>query len=291
MDNKDYAAAASDGGLPEVEPQPEPATSIQEGNNYGEGEQPAGITFEEEDAYLEQDPDEAVQEFAQNPMMDRVQAALYNQLKRTHDRVMTEVLDKEESLRNVKKDREECGVQLYGMQQQLAKLQMTLEQAHARFNDVSDKKGDNESNIAKLKDTHLAEKVALDEVRKQVVKNQSELDALNETIHQVKAYNEEMKGEIAVTRRATYKAEENVKDLETAKQSQDLYIDSLNERIKNLHADISLSEAQLEAQLMQVRRRQTQVANPVLLENPAPARCCCSRLAMAAQSARNSYCF
>ena len=77
------------------------------------------------------------------------------------------------------------------------------------------------------------------------MKNQSELDALNETIRQVKLYNEEMKGEIAVTRRATYKAEDNVKDLENAKKGQDLYIDNLNERIKKLQAEISLSEAQV----------------------------------------------
>ena len=92
----------------------------------------------------------------------------------------------------------------------------------------------------------------------------SELDALNETIRQVKAYNEEMKGEIAVTRRATYKAEENVKELESAKEGQDLYIDSLNERIKKLQGDISLSEAQLEAQL-----KQTDEAKEMLAETGA----------------------
>jgi outer membrane PBP1 activator LpoA protein len=73
-----------------------------------------------------------------------------------------------------------------------------------------------------------------------------------------------MKGEIAVTRRATYKAEENVKELESAKEGQDLYIDSLNERIKKLQGDISLSEAQLEAQL-----KQTDEAKEMLAETGA----------------------
>mmetsp|Transcript_13022 Transcript_13022/g.26684 ORF Transcript_13022/g.26684 Transcript_13022/m.26684 type:complete len:924 (+) Transcript_13022:121-2892(+) len=234
-------------------------------DEQGEGGAPnVGVEFEDEDAYLEQDPDEAIQEFAQNPMMEGVLAALYDQLKRTYDRVMVEMLDRDEALRDVKADREEVGVQLYGMQQQLAKLQLTLEQAHQKFNMISENKGDAEESITKLKELHLAEKAAYDGLRKQVVKNQSELDALNETIRQVKLYNEEMKGEIAVTRRATYKAEDNVKNLETAKKDQDLYIDSLNERIKKLQADISLSEAQILAQT-----KQTTEAKEMLAETGA----------------------
>tara|TARA_B110000305_G_C19184600_1_gene513640 strand:+ start:37 stop:825 length:789 start_codon:yes stop_codon:yes gene_type:complete len=207
--------------------------------------------FEDEDAYLDQDPTDAIVEFADHPMMDRVQQALYSQLKKTYDRVTVELLDREEALRKVKDKREEVGVQLYGMQQQLASLQLTLEQTHQKFNTIASDKGENEGAIRELSTKHLAEKAAVDEIHKQVIKNQAECDALNETIRQVKQYNEEMKGEIAVTRRATYKAEENVKDLEKSKKSQDLYIDSLNERIKKLQSEVSLSEAQLAAQEQQ----------------------------------------
>ena len=41
-----------------------------------------------------------------------------------------------------------------------------------------------------------------------------------------------MKGEIAVTKRTTYRAEENVVGLEGAKKKQDLLIDTINEEIK-----------------------------------------------------------
>jgi len=43
-----------------------------------------------------------------------------------------------------------------------------------------------------------------------------------------------MKGEIAVTKRTTYRAEENVVGLEGEKRKQDLLIDSMNEEIKRL---------------------------------------------------------
>lgn len=44
-------------------------------------------------------------------------------------------------------------------------------------------------------------------------------------------YNEEMKDEILVTRRATYKAEEAVSDLEKDKGRQDLFIDRLMDQV------------------------------------------------------------
>ena len=61
-------------------------------------------------------------------------------------------------------------------------------------------------------------------------------------------YNEVMKSEIAVTRRTTYRAEENVTNLEKAKKKQDLLIDSMNEEIKRLNEQKTLYQAQLISQ-------------------------------------------
>ena len=70
-----------------------------------------------------------------------------------------------------------------------------------------------------------------------------------------------MKNEIAVTRRATYKAEENVASLEEQKKGQDLYIDSLNEQVKQLGEKISTHEAEIGDQ-----RNETEEANKMLAE-------------------------
>lgn len=56
---------------------------------------------------------------------------------------------------------------------------------------------------------------------------QRELDRLGFTLKQIEAYNESMKGEIAVTRRAAYAAEEAVQKLEKEKLQQDYLIDDL----------------------------------------------------------------
>ena len=44
-----------------------------------------------------------------------------------------------------------------------------------------------------------------------------------------------MKSEISIIRRTTYRAEENVVNLEKSKKKQDLLIDSMNEEIKRLN--------------------------------------------------------
>ena len=77
----------------------------------------------------------------------------------------------------------------------------------------------------------------------------------------MEAYNAEMKDEIAVTRRATYKAEEDVTLLEKGKRKQDLYIDGLNEQIKALQESLAVHEAQLAGQ-----RAETGTARGTLLE-------------------------
>lgn len=63
-------------------------------------------------------------------------------------------------------------------------------------------------------------------------KQQLELDRLAATLKQVEAYNETMKGEIAVTRRAAYAAEGAVAALEKEKMEQDFRVDTLQVRAR-----------------------------------------------------------
>jgi len=197
------------------------------------------------------DDEEIIQDFAQNPMMDRVQAALHKQLMKTYDRVKRELLEQEEAFRVAKKQREDCGVSLYGHQQRLARLQQTLETANASYSNIVEFRQKDEAELDELKMRCGASKSSADKMRKNVDASQKELDSLNETLRQVKKYDDEMKSEIAVTKRATRKVDEDMKNLEKRKLSQDFYIDSLNEQIRRLEEDIALSEAQLTVQLGQ----------------------------------------
>jgi coiled-coil domain-containing protein 40 len=74
----------------------------------------------------------------------------------------------------------------------------------------------------------------------------------------VEEFNDQMKSEIAVTRRQTYRAEENVTTIEKEKAKQDSLIDQMNEEIKRLNEQLTLYHAQLMSQ-----REETQAAREV----------------------------
>ena len=147
------------------------------------------------------------------------------------------------------------------MQQQLAKLQMTLEETHDNFA-VINKIRQQADEDYKMMQAHFDEKTAMTaDERLKVERFQLELDKLNGTLKQIEAYNEQMKNEIAVTRRATYVAEESVSKLEKEKKDQDVLIDNLQEQLKQSHQQLALYEAQLVAQ-----RRETKAAKETLAE-------------------------
>lgn len=54
---------------------------------------------------------------------------LHKQVEKRRDRIMAQLREKKEDAERLKKAREDTGVELYGVQQQLAKLQGELDSA------------------------------------------------------------------------------------------------------------------------------------------------------------------
>jgi len=105
-----------------------------------------------------------------------------------------------------------------------------------------------ESDLVRVRATYAENYKDVKDQRNKYDQYQGELDQLASTIRQVEAYNEQMKSEIAVTRRATYKAEEAISKLESGKKTQDMLIDTLNEKLKREQEQLALNEAQLISQ-------------------------------------------
>ncbi|CAM9386456.1 unnamed protein product [Ascophyllum nodosum] len=212
-------------------------STSEDGLQYGEGK------YDDDDEFG--DPEEMIREFGRHPMMDRVQEALYNQLLKAYERVTEELRYKNADVKKLKAHREAVGVELYAMQQQLARLQVSLEQTHADFNGLGESRARAELDADAAKRRYNELKSISDALQKRLVKNEAELNSLQETLRQVEMYNEEMKDEIMVTRRATYKAEEAVSNLEKDKGRQDLFIDRLMEEIKHLHGQVTVADVQI----------------------------------------------
>ncbi|KXZ41238.1 hypothetical protein GPECTOR_620g711 [Gonium pectorale] len=158
---------------------------------------------------------------ADHPLLRRAQEALRSQFEANRSRLQEELREKANALKQAKAKREALGVELYGFQQNLAKLQLALEQTHQTYQVINRAREQCEEQLGQLRQQMAAEEGDTKGERGRVERFQLELDRLGATLKQVEEYNEAMKGEIAVTRRAAYAAEEAVQKLEKAKMEQD----------------------------------------------------------------------
>jgi coiled-coil domain-containing protein 40 len=222
--------------------------------------QESEVEEESDDEYYD-DPVDVIKDFGNHPLMERAQKALVEQLQEAKTRVDSELYDKEEELKRISQSREALGVELYNLQQQLAKLQVSLENTHGEYNNIIDKKLQEEEMNKAIESNNKEQAARVSEHEKSKKKYQGEYESLVETLRQIEAYNEEVKTEIAITRRATHKAEQSMQSLEQHKAMQDLYVDRLSKQVKQLQEQIALYGGQIEAQ-----RGETKEAHGVFQE-------------------------
>lgn len=111
-----------------------------------------------------------------HPLLARAQEALRVQLTESKLRVEGELREKSKLLGDAMKKREHLGVDLFGFQQQLAKLQMDLEKAHDRHTQIAARKEEADTRLHSLKALHDEKgKLTADE-RVRADKFQQELD-------------------------------------------------------------------------------------------------------------------
>ena len=96
-----------------------------------------GEESEEEDEYYE-NPVDLIQEFGTHPLMAKAQEALTAQLKETQYKLQVALLEKQEDIKAEQNEREILGVQLYSLQQQLARVQISFENSHNDYNKIVD---------------------------------------------------------------------------------------------------------------------------------------------------------
>ena len=106
---------------------------------------------EEEDEFDDEEPSDVVRNFGQHPMMENIQKALFSQLEREHERVMLEKREKSAVLDQLTSKRENVGVDLYSNQQQLARLQLALENLHNNYHTLRDARNQEETVLEEAK--------------------------------------------------------------------------------------------------------------------------------------------
>ena len=185
---------------------------------------------------------------ADHPLYSRLQQAFLKQQTDEYERVHLEFLDKSNSLRAVEKEKEDVGVHLYGLQQQLADLQLGFESAHETFNNTFKQREDSEGKLKSLSDMLEFRLSEIGDLQGKLEKANGELSKLNKNLYFMKEHNQDLKSELKLTQRTTHRTEENIVNLEKEKRMQDYLIDQMNEEIKRLSEQVLILDAQIIAQ-------------------------------------------
>ena len=154
--------------------------------------------------------------------------------------------EKKDNLKRIKKEREDVGVELYGMQQQLSLLQDKFDEAEAEHETQVKHRMKMDANLSKLKEKEIEFRKEKEAMLKKVSKNKEALEEALNALRQAKQFNLETKDEVAASKRAASKADEIVKGAEKKKEVQDRYIDKLHQQIHNVEEEIELVDTELD---------------------------------------------
>lgn len=187
----------------------------------------------------------------QNPTMERLQQGLRNQLQQSYQRAKQALVDQDKTLRNIQREREDVGVELYELQKQLAFMQNTRSDLQEKHGIASKHRERNDQSIDHIRKNLLDRQDTFQKTKKQRIQAKDELDETLESLRLVEEWNRDIKHEVAVSRRSAHKVEDIVRNLEKNKKSQDLLLDQLTEQVRSLSSKIELLTDELEAQRQQ----------------------------------------
>ncbi|XP_051792457.1 coiled-coil domain-containing protein 40 isoform X1 [Erpetoichthys calabaricus] len=209
-------------------------------------EEPRG--FQETDTESEEEEAELVVLDPNHPLMERFQLALRNHLSKQLDKLSLDIKDKTVAMKKCQSEREELGVVLYSVQQELARIQMALEKLHDQKADTSIVRIKVEEELENVRNLYKRNQQSSNEERGKVAQLQTEIDNLALRLFYMDNMNEDVRSDIAVMKRVTQKAETKKTQVEEEKQKQDLFIDRLTKQVDSLRQQIAMYEVQAAAQ-------------------------------------------
>ncbi|XP_075850128.1 coiled-coil domain-containing protein 40 [Microcebus murinus] len=213
-----------------------------------------------EDRRESEGSDEAEEEASQlvvldpdHPLMVRFQATLKSYLNRQIEKLKLELQELGVANKQSRTQRQELGVNLYGVQQQLARLQMQLEKSHDRHLVAACQRRQKEEELQGVRALHAKTSEAANQERKKLAALQTELETLVLNLFYLQNVDQDVQDDILVMKQVVKKAEVDRARAETEKKKQDLFVDQLTSKAKQLEEDIALCEAQCTAQAEDTR--------------------------------------
>uniref|UniRef100_A0A8C9E913 Coiled-coil domain 40 molecular ruler complex subunit n=1 Tax=Phocoena sinus TaxID=42100 RepID=A0A8C9E913_PHOSS len=188
-----------------------------------------------------------------HPLMIRFQAALKNYLNRQIEKLRLELQELGVATKQSRIQRQELGVDLYGVQQHLARLQMQLEKSHDRHSITACERRRKEEELRSVRLRYGRTCETAGEERKKLAALQTEMETLALHLFYMQNIDQDVRDDIRVMKRVVKKSEAERMRAELEKKQQDLHVDQLTTRANQLQEQIALFEAQYRAQAEDTR--------------------------------------
>ncbi|CAJ0945894.1 unnamed protein product, partial [Ranitomeya imitator] len=209
----------------------------------------------------EEDDEELVVLDPDHPLMTRFQTALKNYLAKQIQSLDIELREMSMSMKKNKSEREDLGVILYGIQQELARHQMGLEKQHDKHAQISTVRRQVEEELENIQNLYKKTHQNAGSERKKVSSMQTEVENLALRLFYMENMSSDVRSDISVMKRALQKTEEERMQAEMEKQKQDLFVDRLTRDVDRLREQIAVYESQVSAQ-----REDTKAAREAVAE-------------------------
>lgn len=200
---------------------------------------------EDESAILVLDPD--------HPKMVQFQAAVKKYLLKMKEKHEMSIREVDKPLKMKTQEKESLGVDLYGVQQELARQQMLLESAQDKYINLSNERMKNEAELDMKKNNFTKLFSEYNKCKKQVAQLQNEIENLGLRRFYMRDTKDDLGGDIKLLKRAADKAENDVLQAQVEKKKQDLFVDRLVEKVEKLQDDIAMFNAQYKLQVLETK--------------------------------------
>ncbi|XP_055448522.1 coiled-coil domain-containing protein 40 isoform X2 [Psammomys obesus] len=188
-----------------------------------------------------------------HPLMVRFQEALKSYLSRQIEKLKLDIQELDVATKQAQNQRQELGVNLYGVQQHLARLQMQLEKSHDRHSLAACERRRTEEELLRTRALYNKTCMTANEERKKLAALQAELESLAVHLFYMQNVDQDLRDDILVIKHVVKKTETQKMHAEIEKKKQDLFVDQLTERAHQLEEKVSLFEAQYLSQAEDTR--------------------------------------
>ncbi|XP_072538881.1 coiled-coil domain-containing protein 40 [Salminus brasiliensis] len=216
---------------------------------------------DEEEQEDDDDDEELIVLDPEHPLMKRFQSALKTHLTNQLERLNHELREKVALEKAEHSQRQNLAVELYSVQQELAKMQAILEGRHEANAQASAQRRQAQEQLEHVRNQYRTATGQASKQRTEVSELQSEVDKLALRLLYMQEVTSDLRSDITVMKNATRKAQAEKLQAEQQKLKQDLYVERLVKQAEKLREQIGLYEVQTLAQA-----EETQAAKEALAE-------------------------